>query len=64
MNYTLHDEQRSDSLKHPGEIVTCAQAAQILRAWNETLTAPDRQEIADGIEEARHRMNAEHLDER
>jgi hypothetical protein len=46
----------------PGEkSVTCAQAAMILRFAHQMLTPQDRAQIAAGIEEARRRMNNEHL---
>lgn len=41
--------------------IDCQQAAAILRAADQLLTAKDRNEIAAGIEEARRRMNNEHL---
>ena len=45
-------------------LVTCAQAAEILRRWDAGLTDQDRTQIVAGIEEARQRMNAEHLNKR
>jgi Arc-like DNA binding domain len=41
--------------------VTGREAARILREANKLLSAEDRRQIADGIEEARRRMNLEHL---
>jgi hypothetical protein len=43
------------------KLVTCAEAAEILRRADKLLTAEDREQIASGIEEARRRMNNEHL---
>jgi hypothetical protein len=46
----------------PGEkSITCAQAAKILRFADQMLTEQDRAQIAAGIQEARRRMNNEHL---
>ena len=42
-------------------VVTGKEAARILREANRGLTAEDRRQIANGIEEARKRMNLEHL---
>jgi hypothetical protein len=53
--------QRGPSLTPGKEFVTCAQAAEILRAADQMLTPADRVQIAAGIEQARRRMNNEHL---
>jgi plasmid stability protein len=37
-------------------VVTCEEAARILRQANKGITAEDRRQIAEGIEEARRRM--------
>ncbi len=42
-------------------VVTCAEVAEILRRAEEGLSDDDRRRIADGVEAARRRMNAEHL---
>ncbi len=44
--------------------VTCGELADILEKWDALLNDQDRKELAAGIEEARGRMNAEHLDKR
>jgi hypothetical protein len=46
------------------KVVTCGEVADILESAHAGLTKQDREQIADGIEEARRRMNAEHLDKR
>jgi hypothetical protein len=46
------------------KVVTCGQLADMLEKWDAMLTDRDRKQIAAGIEEARRRMNAEHLDQR
>ncbi|MGH7968408.1 MAG: FitA-like ribbon-helix-helix domain-containing protein, partial [Limisphaerales bacterium] len=46
------------------KVVTCAQAAEILEAFDALLSDSDRKQIAEGIERARRKMNAERLEER
>jgi Antitoxin FitA-like, ribbon-helix-helix len=52
-------EQQATREKQP--TMTCEEAARILREANKGLSAQDRRQIAEGIEEARRRMAREHL---
>ncbi len=45
----------------PEKPIACEEAAAILKGADQILTAKDRAEIAEGIEQARRRMNNEHL---
>jgi len=55
-------EPRQNAKKPVGSnVVTCAEAAEILRAADAILNPDDRAQIAAGIEEARRRMNNERL---
>ena len=54
-------DRREDSRRAPTEPIDCTRAAEIRRRADSLLTPNDREEIASGIEEARRRMNNEHL---
>jgi hypothetical protein len=61
-HYTVNGTSPSPANSGISEkFITCAQAAKILRFADQILTAQDRAQIAAGTEEARRRMNNEHL---
>lgn len=53
-------ERQADNQK----VVSCAEAADILMEADALLTDEDRKAISAGIEDARRRMNAKHLESR
>jgi hypothetical protein len=53
--------EREAAREQAEPVVTCEEAARILREAHKGLTMDDRRQIAAGIEEARRRVAREHL---